>query len=293
MLTEQRNGLESQSGDSPDARPPSLPPNPENGISASEPSQTEDSSTAPGGLMAASALASSAVIAELVQIAGTGVFLFWGQKLTGTSNPVEAVGAMVEYIRELGTAGYAVFATAMITLQVVPIAAAFILTVSAGAIFGTVKGTAMVSLCSTVSASISFLIARSLGRDLVLEAAQSSKQYKALDTAFGDASLDTSLTLVTLLRLSPILPFAWANYIFGLSPVPLPAFVVGTLVGSLPAVAAYVSAGQLSADIAINGGGGTPPWMLGLGLLATLGSITVAGNIANDALKEMDVDLLE
>ena len=60
--------------------------------------------------------------------------------------------------------------------QVVPIAAAFILTVSAGAIFGGVKGTAMVLTCSTVSASISFAFSRSFGRELVLEAAQESPQ---------------------------------------------------------------------------------------------------------------------
>lgn len=97
-----------------------------------------------------------------------------------------------------------------------------------------------------------------------------------IDKAFADASFRTSLTLITLLRLSPILPFAWvsrtlqmwwesrmtcvvrllsakcpldyvtfslinasrlqANYIFGLSPVPWTAFTVGTFVGCFPAI---------------------------------------------------------
>ena len=113
---------------------------------------------------------------------------------------------LITEIQDLGGLGYLVFAGLMIFLQaaatilcpspcppalpsplapatccyrvdqVVPIAAAFILTVSAGAIFGGVKGTAMVLTCSTVSASISFAFSRSVGRRVVLEAAQESPQ---------------------------------------------------------------------------------------------------------------------
>merc|ERR1712118_81904 len=122
-------------------------------------------------------------------------------------------------IQDLGGMGYLVFASLMIFLQVVPIAAAFILTVSAGAIFGGVKGTAMVLTCSTISASISFGVSRSFGRQLVLEAAQESPQFKTLDDAFSNASYGTSLLLISLLRLSP---------------VPPSAFSLGTFLGCFP-----------------------------------------------------------
>ena len=179
--------------------------------------------------------------------------------------------------------------------QVVPIAAAFILTVSAGAIFGGVKGTAMVLTCSTISASISFGVSRSFGRQLVLEAAQESPQcaalpgpppppphppppnsaaaslsaarararapprFKTLDDAFSNASYGTSLLLISLLRLSPVLPFSWANYIFGLSPVPFTAFSLGTFLGCFPAVSAYVNAGKLGAEIVVRRAARTAP----------------------------------
>jgi len=220
------------------------------------------------------------------------VLLYVGQELTDTSSPVEAVGAMIQYLQDLGLAGYGVFGAAMVFLQVVPIAAAFVLTVSAGAIFGAVKGTATVLTCSTLSATISFAIARAFGREGVMEAAKESKQFVAIDRAFGDASFSTSLTLITLLRLSPVLPFAWANYVFGLSPVPLAAFSIGTFVGCFPAVTAYVSAGELGAEIAVNGAD-TNPLLLGVGVVATIGAITFAGNIATQALKDLDLDLEE
>lgn len=254
---------------------------------------SENSEEGGGGLVAAGgALASSAVIAEAVQIAGTAVLFYYAQQLTQTNSPVEAVAAGINYIKQLGVEGYGVFGATMVFLQVVPIAAAFVLTVSAGACFGAVKGTATVLTCSTISATISFFIARIFGRGNLLEAAKESKQYIAIDRAFESASFSTSLTLITLLRLSPVLPFAWANYVFGLSPVPAAAFSIGTLVGCFPAVTAYVSAGQVGADVAINGVE-SDPLLLALGAAATLGAITFAGNIATGALKDMDLDIEE
>lgn len=221
-----------------------------------------------GGLVAAGALASSAVIAEAVQIVGTAVLFYAAQQYFDVDNPVDAVSAMIEYVQSLGDLGYLVFGATMVFLQVVPIAAAFVLTLSAGAIFGVAKGTATVLTCSTLSATVSFYLARNLFRQSLLDAAQESKQFVAIDRAFESASFGTSLTLITLLRLSPVLPFAWANYVFGLSPVPLAAFSIGTFVGCLPAVTAYVSAGSVGAEIAVNGADASPT-MLGLGAVAS------------------------
>ena len=116
----------------------------------------------------------------------------------------------------------------------VPIAAAFVLTVSAGAMFGAVKGTITVLTCSTISATISFFIARNVGRAGLLEAAKESKQFVAIDRAFGDASFSSSLTLITLLRLSPVLPFTFSNYLAGLTSLPIKVIFLGTLLGTLP-----------------------------------------------------------
>jgi uncharacterized membrane protein YdjX (TVP38/TMEM64 family) len=110
------------------------------------------------------------------------------------------VGLLVDYLQSLGDAGYAIFAALMVFLQVIPIGAAFVLTVSAGAIFGFAKGVAVVTMCSTVSATISFLLARTFGRALVLQAAQESPTYQALDKSFSEAGFGTAFTVILLLR---------------------------------------------------------------------------------------------
>lgn len=258
-------------------------------VSRASKQKQEEGSGASGGVSAAGALASSAVIAEAIQIGGTAVLLYLGQKYTGTDSPVDAVATMIDYIKSLGTAGYGVFGVAMVFFQVVPIAAAFVLTVSAGAIFGAVKGTVTVLTCSTVSAMISFFIGRSIGRDRLVKTVQGSKDLMAIDKALETASFIKSLTLITLLRLSPVLPFAWANYAFGLTPVAPAAFSIGTFVGCAPNVAAYVSAGQVGADVAVNGVPENPA-LLVVGALATLGAITSAGNIATGAIQELEAE---
>lgn len=107
---------------------------------------------------------------------------------------------MVSYLQSLGDVGYAVFAALLVFLQVIPLAAAFVLTVSAGAIFGPAKGVAVVLTCSTISATISFLLARTFGRSVVLQAARASPTYQTLDKAFSEAGFGTAFTLILLLR---------------------------------------------------------------------------------------------
>ena len=72
--------------------------------------------------------------------------------------------------------------------------------------------------------------------------------------------------------------------------MPFAAFSLGTFLGCSPAVAAYVSAGTLGAEIVVNGSE-TSPWLLALGVAATLAAVGFAGGLANDALKEAGLDL--
>ena len=51
-----------------------------------------------------------------------------------------------------------------------------------------------------------------------------------------------------------------------------------------------MSAGTLGAEIVVNGSE-TSPWLLALGVAATLAAVGFAGGLANDALKEAGLDL--
>lgn len=51
---------------------------------------------------------------------------------------------------------------------------------------------------------------------------------------------------MTLLRLSPLLPLALSNYLYGLTSVDLGSYVLGSWAGMLPGTIAYVAAGRPS-----------------------------------------------
>ena len=76
----------------------------------------------------------------------------------------------------------------------------------------------------------------------VLELAQGNKQFKVIDKAIGKQGFK----VVTLLRLSPLLPLALSNYFYGLTSVDLPSYVTASWLGMLPGTIAYVTAGRLT-----------------------------------------------
>ena len=55
-----------------------------------------------------------------------------------------------------------------------------------------------------------------------------------MDRGLAERPPQTTLLLVTLLRLSPVVPFTFSNYLFGLTSVSPLLLGTGTLLGTLP-----------------------------------------------------------
>ena len=71
--------------------------------------------------------------------------------------------------------------------------------------------------------------------------AKDNPKFAAVDRAIGRQSLK----VVTLLRLSPLLPLALSNYLYGLTSVDLGSYVLGSWLGMLPGTIAYVTVSAL------------------------------------------------
>ncbi len=84
-------------------------------------------------------------------------------------------------------------------------------------------------------------LALGAARDRIQEIANKNAKFKAIDKAIGR----NSLKIVTLLRLSPLLPLALSNYLYGLTSVDLGSYVLGSWAGMLPGTIAYVAAGAI------------------------------------------------
>ncbi|WOK96529.1 hypothetical protein Cni_G05236 [Canna indica] len=174
------------------------------------------------------------------------------------------------FIDGYGPAGYALFILVYAGLEILAIPA-IPLTMSAGLLFGSLTGTIIVSISGTVAAAVAFLIARYFARERILKLVEGNKKFLAIDKAIGE----NGFRVVTLLRLSPLLPFSLGNYLYGLTSVKFVPYVLGSWLGMLPGTWAYVSAGafgraiiQEESDLGL-AGGSNQLLTLGLGLLFT------------------------
>eukprot|EP00258_Populus_trichocarpa_P015236 XP_006371416.2 uncharacterized protein LOC18108859 isoform X2 [Populus trichocarpa] len=148
------------------------------------------------------------------------------------------------FIEGYGPAGYALFVAVYAGLEILAIPA-IPLTMSAGLLFGSLIGTIIVSISGTAAASIAFLIARYFARERILKLVEGNKKFLAIDKAIGE----NGFKVVTLLRLSPLLPFSLGNYLYGLTSVKFIPYVLGSWLGMLPGTWAYVSAGAFGRAI--------------------------------------------
>nr|XP_010910523.1 uncharacterized protein LOC105036450 isoform X1 [Elaeis guineensis] len=193
------------------------------------------------------------------------------------------------FIEGYGPAGYALFVLVYAGLEILAIPA-IPLTMSAGLLFGSVTGTIIVSMSGTVAAAVAFLIARYFARERILKFVEGNKRFLAIDKAIGE----NGFRVVTLLRLSPLLPFSLGNYLYGLTSVKFIPYVLGSWLGMLPGTWAYVSAGafgraiiQEESDVGLPGGNGQLV-TFGLGLLFTAIAAAYVTRLAKDAVKDLE-----
>ncbi len=119
---------------------------------------------------------------------------------------------------------------------------AVVLTLAAGAVFGLLWGTVIVSFASTVGATLAFLLARYLFRGLV-----QSRFGHRLEAINRGVRNDGPFYLLTL-RLIPVVPFFLINLLMALTPISIRNFYLYSQLGMLPATVVYVNAGtQLAA----------------------------------------------
>ena len=284
--------------------------------------RTEQPSSAQAGL-AAGGLAGVALASEAIPYANTAILLFSLRQLTETRSMVDLLELLISSFSRLGWAVYPVFAGLLVLLQVVPLFSALVLIVVAGALFGPFWGTLLVSVSLSMAATICALIGRIVSERTGFGLADLSEQAASVDAAIAAGPAQTSLLLVLLLRLSPVMPFTFSNYLFGLTSARLWVIFLGTLIGTLPTQAVYVSAGALGRQ-ALQGcalaagpaprpapapppapptpkpgdtrhlptgrGLRMPPAVLALGAAATLAAILLIGHVAKTTLSGMKLD---
>ncbi|MGP8153494.1 MAG: TVP38/TMEM64 family protein [Smithella sp.] len=178
----------------------------------------------------------------------------WGDKLN----------LLRGWIGGLGHWGPLVFVLLYVAAVVAALPGAAI-TIAGATLFGSVKGVILVSIASTIGASIAFLIARYLARDLILRKLSSNERFRKLDLL----TQEHGTIIVAITRLVPIFPFNVLNYGFGLTGISFWTYVFWSWLCMLPGTILFV----VGTDAVVSAiSSGKIPWAL-VGILLLMGIV--------------------
>jgi pyruvate/2-oxoglutarate dehydrogenase complex dihydrolipoamide dehydrogenase (E3) component/uncharacterized membrane protein YdjX (TVP38/TMEM64 family) len=144
---------------------------------------------------------------------------------------------LVSYYEQWPAKILVVFFVAIVALTSFSLPGASILTIAAGAVFGRLVGSVLVSFASTIGATFAFLIVRFCFRDAV------HRRFRmTLDRVNAGIRRDGPWYLLTL-RLVPIIPFVAINLVMGVTDMSVTTFYCVTQVGCLLGTVLFVNAG--------------------------------------------------
>lgn len=191
---------------------------------------------------------------------------------------------ILQWIDGLGNWGSIIFIAIYIIAAILLISGA-ILTLGAGVIFGVVKGSIVVSIASILGATAAFLIGRYLARKWVAKQIENKPKFKAIDTAVAKEGWQ----IVGLTRLSPVFPYVFLNYAFGITQVSLKDYFFASWIGMMPGTIMYVYIGSLAKDLATLGAGNRETtaiqWVIRVvGFIATVAVTVYVTKVAKKAL---------
>lgn len=166
-------------------------------------------------------------------------------------------------LEDLGAWGWVAVVGLMVLHCFVPFPAE-ILALCAGAVYGTLWGTALVWTGAMIGAALSFALSRRLGRPFVA-AVLGQRAGERLD---GWTARQGAATLLAA-RFVPVIAFNLINYAAGLTRVGWGTFLWTTAVGILPLTALMVWMGAAMVELSW-------PWLLGLSAAGI--AVVVAGS---------------
>lgn len=156
----------------------------------------------------------------------------------------------------------AVFFLAYVAVTAASLPGAAIMTLAAGALFGLVTGTILVSFASTLGATLAFLSSRYVLRDTI--EARFGERLKAINAGL---ERDGAFYLFSL-RMIPYIPFFAVNLVMGLTRIPTLTFMWVSQIGMLLGTVVYVFFGTQLAEIGDLGDLLSPMLLISFVLLA-------------------------
>lgn len=145
---------------------------------------------------------------------------------------------------------------------------------------------AVAAILGTLGGSlIGYGISRRAAGDRVVELIGTNPKWQAVYVELLRSGTLRTLGIVTLLRLPPNSPFAVVNLLMSATKIPLPIYLLGTVLGIAPrtAAAAFIGAGLSE----IGEKSPAERWLMIAGIVVTIIAVIIIGHLAKRALSRM------
>lgn len=187
--------------------------------------------------------------------------------------------------REIGVMIFVVFMTicsglALLATNVLGIVSGFAFDFQVG-ILAQIVGIAGAS-------TVMFLLAKRYASKNFLSTIDQKPKLKAIHNALLNENVFKTLLIITLIRLSPAMPFAVTNFIISASGISFKTFLLGTILGMTPRASAVVFVGSSLSEL--NFSQPQDSWILIIGIVATVLAVVVVSVISKRALNNLVVE---
>lgn len=118
-----------------------------------------------------------------------------------------------------------------------------ILAIGGGLAFGLIRGSIYTLIGAMMGASLSFYLARFLGRDFIRKITKHKLAH------FEDSLEKNGFMLILILRMIPLFPFDVISYSAGISKIKFKDFILASLIGIIPGILVYTNLGDKSETI--------------------------------------------
>jgi uncharacterized membrane protein YdjX (TVP38/TMEM64 family) len=138
------------------------------------------------------------------------------------------------------------------------------------------------------ASTVMFLLSNRFASGNLLTTIERKPKIKAIHKALIKENFIKTFLIITLLRLSPAMPFAVTNFAIAAAGVSFKTFILGTLIGMTPRAVAVVFVGSSLSELDFS----SPQdyWTLILGIVATILAVLIIGFFSKKALQNLTAE---